>query len=51
MLNKYVFYGLDINRDVKVKVETDTLYKQETAWSMCFRLGQMFPELQFEYES
>lgn len=50
-MNKYIFYGLDINNDVRIKIETDTLYTQETAWSMNFKLEQMFPELRFEYES
>jgi hypothetical protein len=49
MKNTYLFIGLDDNQDVKAKIETDTLYTSDEAWSMTFKLGKMFPELTFEY--
>tara|TARA_R110000782_G_scaffold139868_1_gene232375 strand:- start:197 stop:352 length:156 start_codon:yes stop_codon:yes gene_type:complete len=48
-MNKYSFIGVDDNEDIKVRVETDKLYTSENAWSMNFKLGQLFPELTFDY--
>jgi hypothetical protein len=49
MKNTYLFIGLDDNQNIKAKIETDTLYTSDEAWSMAFKLEKMFPELTFEY--
>ena len=48
-MNKYEFIGLDDDNNILVEVKTDKVYTSEEAWSMDFKLGQMFPELTFRY--